>query len=184
MNWFDEFRKAYEDAPSQNNEGWVPDRAGFKAGFSSAWRILEAETAALKSEVERLKEALELISTPKRADGTYNRSREACEQIAREALRRSAPNPDKPGSGTCEHETYCQECVEEAFLEASKRLGWDSAAPKSHQSAPSELFKLWVWSCGIDHGSFFLNKQENEPLICPCGKPAMKYEDYRQSRGS
>ena len=34
----------------------------------------------------RLREALELIATPKRPDGTYNRSREACEQLAREAL--------------------------------------------------------------------------------------------------
>lgn len=33
-----------------------------------------------------LREALELIATPKRPDGTYNRSREACEQLAKEAL--------------------------------------------------------------------------------------------------
>lgn len=40
----------------------------------------------LQQENIRLREALELIATPKRPDGTYNRSREACEQLAREAL--------------------------------------------------------------------------------------------------
>jgi hypothetical protein len=34
----------------------------------------------------RLRAALELIAAPKRPDGTYNRSREACEQIAKAAL--------------------------------------------------------------------------------------------------
>jgi hypothetical protein len=37
-------------------------------------------------EIEKLRETLELIARPKRPDGTYNRSREACEQLAREAL--------------------------------------------------------------------------------------------------
>lgn len=40
----------------------------------------------LLEENARLREALELIAMPKRPDGTYNRSREACEQLAREAL--------------------------------------------------------------------------------------------------
>lgn len=39
-----------------------------------------------QKEIHRLREALELIAAPKRADGTYNRCREACEQIARAAL--------------------------------------------------------------------------------------------------
>lgn len=42
----------------------------------------KAEAAAAK-----LRSALELIATPKRPDGTYNRCREACEQLAREALK-------------------------------------------------------------------------------------------------
>lgn len=33
-----------------------------------------------------LEEALELIAAPKRADGTYNRCREACEELAKSAL--------------------------------------------------------------------------------------------------
>lgn len=40
----------------------------------------------LAVENARLREVLQLIATPKRPDGTYNRSREACEQLAREAL--------------------------------------------------------------------------------------------------
>jgi hypothetical protein len=44
-----------------------------------AMRSAEAENA-------RLREALELIAAGKRPDGTYNRDREACEQIARDAL--------------------------------------------------------------------------------------------------
>jgi hypothetical protein len=30
--------------------------------------------------------ALNLVAAPKRTDGTYNRNREACEQVARQAL--------------------------------------------------------------------------------------------------
>lgn len=40
----------------------------------------------IQDENARLREALQLIATPKRPDGTYNRSREACEQLARDAL--------------------------------------------------------------------------------------------------
>lgn len=36
-----EFLRAYNDYPSQDNEGYIPDRAGFKCGFSAAWSILE-----------------------------------------------------------------------------------------------------------------------------------------------
>jgi hypothetical protein len=47
---------------------------------------IERELAASKAEVERLRAALELIATPRRPDGTYNRCREACETLAKEAL--------------------------------------------------------------------------------------------------
>lgn len=43
MNKFDEFKKAYEDYPSQDNEGYIPDRAGFKCGFMVAWNLLQIE---------------------------------------------------------------------------------------------------------------------------------------------
>jgi hypothetical protein len=37
----------------------------------------------LKAQLAEAREAIELIAAPKRPDGTYNRSREACEQMAR-----------------------------------------------------------------------------------------------------
>lgn len=43
--------------------------------------------AELIAERDRYKAALELIATPKRPDGTYNRCRYACEQLASEALK-------------------------------------------------------------------------------------------------
>jgi hypothetical protein len=40
----------------------------------------------LMAQVAQLRGALELIAMPKRSDGTYNRSREACEVLAASAL--------------------------------------------------------------------------------------------------
>jgi hypothetical protein len=40
----------------------------------------------LRAENARLGAALQRIATPKRPDGSYNLSREACERLAREAL--------------------------------------------------------------------------------------------------
>ncbi len=37
MSWLTEFQKAYDAVPSQDNEGYVPDRGAFKCGFHSAW---------------------------------------------------------------------------------------------------------------------------------------------------
>lgn len=63
--------------------GWTEKREDqtlpFLAGIRHGKRSQEQECA-------RLRAALELIATPKRSDGTYNRCREACEQLAREAL--------------------------------------------------------------------------------------------------
>lgn len=39
------------------------------------------------AQIAKLKKALDLIAMPKRADGTYNRCREAYEQLAKEALK-------------------------------------------------------------------------------------------------
>ena len=41
----------------------------------------------MRSENDRLREALSLIATPIRPDGTWNRDREACRQLATAALR-------------------------------------------------------------------------------------------------
>ena len=47
----------------------------------------ENKIIKLEKEIALLKETLELIAAPKRADGTYNRCREACEQLANKALK-------------------------------------------------------------------------------------------------
>lgn len=46
MNSHDAFLKAYSEYPSQDNEGYVPDRGGFKAGFMVAWDYKHAEMCA------------------------------------------------------------------------------------------------------------------------------------------
>lgn len=47
------------------------------------------EYGRLQVRLARAEEALRLIATPRRSDGTYNRSREACEQLARDTLAHS-----------------------------------------------------------------------------------------------
>jgi len=42
---------------------------------------------ALVIEVSRLRAALEIIASPMRPDGTWNRDREACRQLAEKVLR-------------------------------------------------------------------------------------------------
>lgn len=46
----------------------------------------EDEVKRRKLQVMELEIALQTIATPKRPDGTYNLCREACEQLAKEAL--------------------------------------------------------------------------------------------------
>ena len=58
---FDEFKRAYNDYPSQDNEGFVPDRAGFKCGFNAAWDIQQIEINRLKEKLALAVEALSLI---------------------------------------------------------------------------------------------------------------------------
>lgn len=51
-----EFLKAYADCPTQDNEGYVPDRGGFKSGFQAAWNLLNPTRTLvpqLLDEVER-----------------------------------------------------------------------------------------------------------------------------------
>ncbi len=44
-------------------------------------------TAALWEKIFRYEQALQLIASPMRPDGTWNRDREACRQLAEEALK-------------------------------------------------------------------------------------------------
>ena len=57
----------------------------------AAWEkqsLLEYSEAV--QERDALRDALERIATPKRADGTYNLCREACEALARQTLTHNA----------------------------------------------------------------------------------------------
>jgi hypothetical protein len=49
---------------------------------------LESQLLDALARVANLENALALIAMPKRPDGTYNRCREACEELAKEALKR------------------------------------------------------------------------------------------------
>ena len=50
---------------------------------------LQQEIFFLKRKLDAANTTLELIAAPKRSDGTYNRCREACETLAKEALSHS-----------------------------------------------------------------------------------------------
>ncbi len=55
----------------------------FKRQAQAAWNN---QANLLIDRIVKLEGALTLIAAPKRSDGTYNRCREACEQLARKAL--------------------------------------------------------------------------------------------------
>ena len=59
MSWIEEFRKAYDEYPSQDNEGFVPHRGGFKCGFERGWHIQQQKIYEKDAEIERLKAELE-----------------------------------------------------------------------------------------------------------------------------
>lgn len=71
-------------------EGLVNSQEGpIASGLPPTRNTSVDERSALIARCEELEGALMRIATPKRPDGTYNLSREACEQIAKEALRRA-----------------------------------------------------------------------------------------------
>ena len=53
---------------------------------------LAARVEQLEAKNAQLESALALIAAPRRADGTYNRSREACEQLAARVLSEGEDN--------------------------------------------------------------------------------------------
>lgn len=61
MSWLTEFLKAYDDVPSQDNEGYTPDRGAFKCGFSKAWHSQQTIIYQLTAERDRYKAALKEI---------------------------------------------------------------------------------------------------------------------------
>lgn len=62
----------------------------FRAGYIQAEAELRDMQAYIEYSVERhlkLCEVLQLIATPQRPDGTWNRDRKACMELARDALK-------------------------------------------------------------------------------------------------
>src|SRR5690554_3724998 len=78
---------AAKDAEIEALRAEVGQEQDYAAG--AARRVLMAQIAQRRAEAraERMAEALRLIAAPIRPDGTWNRDREACRQIARDALR-------------------------------------------------------------------------------------------------
>lgn len=77
----------------------MADHASFMEGYYEAVRRLQPELARLRRVEEAAcdyESALRLIAIGKRVDGTYNRSREACEELARAALAMHEPQPREP----------------------------------------------------------------------------------------
>lgn len=79
----------------------------------------EATTTALQETLVRYQQALQLIACPKRADGTWNRCREACQDIAKAALMGPGPEVTRADNRACpKHRTTgydgedCQACVD------------------------------------------------------------------------
>lgn len=47
----EKFKEAWRDYPSQDNEGYVPDRGGFKCGWYIAWREQQEKIDKLKQKI-------------------------------------------------------------------------------------------------------------------------------------
>lgn len=58
MSWLKECQKAYYDVPSQDNEGYVPDRGAFKCGFRSAWHLQQQKIYKLNEELAQALRAI------------------------------------------------------------------------------------------------------------------------------
>lgn len=76
-------RSLSKSALAANDEIWKQNRK-----LQESVDLFVARAQGAEAENGRLRAALEKIAASPRPDGTYNLSREACEEIAREALRR------------------------------------------------------------------------------------------------
>jgi len=57
------------------------------ANLQASIEVLHGRIRELEAEIASLRAALELIACPMRPDGTWNRDREACRQLAEKVLR-------------------------------------------------------------------------------------------------
>lgn len=74
-----EFKRAYDDYPSQDNEGYVPDRGGFKAGFFAAWNLLEVQLAAVTAQRDEARDYLTCHN--RRCPASHKHSNVWCDHV-------------------------------------------------------------------------------------------------------
>nr|DAL53117.1 MAG TPA_asm: hypothetical protein [Caudoviricetes sp.] len=82
-------QESVQDYARANMEPLLAEIEALRASKGATYikyELLHAELAKSKAQAERLAEALRLIAAPMRPDGTWNRDREACRQIACDAL--------------------------------------------------------------------------------------------------
>jgi hypothetical protein len=86
------------DEPTAFSEWFERERIAF--GGRTRAQFLEAFERGRQSERARLADVLALIAAPMRADGTWNRDREACRQIAAAFLMANVQAKDDSGAET------------------------------------------------------------------------------------
>jgi hypothetical protein len=86
------------------------------ASLAADLKDSEQKVQQLKFRVAILEAALELIAVGKRPDGTYNRCREACELVAKEALRNACVSVSFDENGNIVYKMPQQERLDEGAL--------------------------------------------------------------------
>jgi hypothetical protein len=81
-HWQDKFSKFWPTAKGPT----VPEVEMYIAGHISGRHAQNELMAALADEHEKMHRALTLIAGPMRPDGTFNLDRQACADLARQAL--------------------------------------------------------------------------------------------------
>lgn len=81
------FIEALGNYPSQDNEGWIPERGSFKAGFYEGYRYCEKSKSVMEEEIKKLKTQLEeankLILSAKQTFAKNTTNSEADDYIAK-----------------------------------------------------------------------------------------------------
>ena len=79
------------DLPHEEHAEWCEHKIlakKIKAKPKNEVEILKSKIAIYEKQIMAYETTLELISIHVRPDGTYNRSREACERLAKETLKK------------------------------------------------------------------------------------------------
>lgn len=80
--------KELMEEAKERAHAWRANKIVYLEKIKALQSVLDVQVELIAcGECQRLRDVLEVIAMPKRADGTYNRSREACENLAWRALR-------------------------------------------------------------------------------------------------